>query len=207
MRPIDFVSLIRGLKFANTFNPYIHRCPLHDLDDAPVLRRSALLRILEKAVQTEVETVWIGRDLGHRGGRRTGLAFTDDLHVVSHGMRWNLTIKRATKGPPLIEQTAAVIWQVLSHIDMPIFLWNVFPLHPHEVGNPFSNRVHNAAERIAGESLLSELIAMIRPRRLIAIGNDAYRSVKRVSGLIEVTQVRHPSYGGQTRFIEQMRSS
>ena len=46
----------------------------------------------------------------------------------------------------------------------------------------------------------------VRPRRLIAIGNDAYRSVKRVSGLIEVTQVRHPSYGGQARFIEQMRS-
>jgi|SRR6266853_4442457 len=64
----------------------------------------------------------------------------------------------------------------IEAIDSPIFLWNVFPLHPRESGEPFSNRSHNAAERHIGEELLAELIRLVRPRRLFAIGNDAARS-------------------------------
>jgi len=26
-------------------------------------------------------TIWMGRDLGYRGGRRTGLALTDEAHL------------------------------------------------------------------------------------------------------------------------------
>jgi uracil-DNA glycosylase len=96
-----------------------------------------------------------------------------------------------------------VIWSVLDRITQPIFLWNVFPLHPHEEGDPFTNRAHNAKERRAGEDILCQLVVLIQPRRLIAIGNEAVDTARRISGSLEVTKIRHPSYGGQTQFLQQ----
>jgi uracil-DNA glycosylase len=53
--------------------------------------------------------------------------------------------------------------------------------------------------------VLAELIAMLRPRRLVAIGNDATKSALKLDGISSVLQVRHPSYGGQRDFIRQVR--
>ena len=94
--------------------------------------------------------------------------------------------------------------RVLSQIKASVFLWNVFPLHPHEPGNPFSNRSHNACERRAGEEFLSELILLLKPCRLVAIGNDAAQSAQRLCGQPKVIRVRHPSHGGKTQFSAQM---
>lgn len=49
------------------------------LDAEP--RRFAMLRC---ALEEPVDAIWIGRDLGYRGGRRTGLALTDDVHMTHH---------------------------------------------------------------------------------------------------------------------------
>ena len=204
MTPTCFVKELIGLDFKHTFNPYSDRCTAHDLDDAPPSRSQTLQAMLEAATERDIDSLWIGRDLGYRGGRRTGLAFTDDVHVQAHAARWELSVKRPTKGEEIAEQTAAVTWRVLSQINVSVFLWNVFPLHPHEPGNPFSNRSHNARERRAGEEFLSELILLLKPCRLIAIGNDAARAARRLGNLQGVIQVRHPSYGGQTQFLTQI---
>lgn len=205
MKPKEFVSTLSGVKFENVFNPYADRCMVHDLSNAPSCRAQALLDLLEAAVESEIDALWIGRDLGHRGGRRTGLALTDDVHLTIHAKRWNVSIQRSTTGSMVAERTAAVIWSVLAHLSAPVFLWNVFPLHPHEAGDPFSNRSHRPHERAVGEELLVELILMLRPRRLVAIGNDAAKTASRLAGIAEVVQVRHPSYGGQRDFIRQVR--
>ena len=93
---------------------------------------------------------------------------------------------------------------MLSQVDSHVFLWNVFPLHPHEPGEPFSNRSHKAAERRAGEKLLKKLIELIEPNRIIAIGNDAASAAMKALPKIEIIKVRHPSYGGQTEFLKSM---
>ena len=80
-----------------------------------------------------------------------------------------------------------------------------FPLHPFEPGLPFSNRAHNSKERSAGEELLEMLIDLLKPKRLIAIGNDAERAALKFSDHYDVVKVRHPSYGGQNVFLKQMR--
>ena len=204
MTPTCFVKELTGLNFRHTFNPYSDRCTAYDLDDAPRSRSQTLQAMLEAATEREIDSLWIGRDLGYRGGRRTGLAFTDDVHVQAHAKRWELSVKRPTTGKIVAEQTAAVVWQVLSRVKVPVFLWNVFPLHPHDPGNPFSNRSHNARERKTGEEFLSELILLLKPGRLVAIGNDAAQSAHRISSPPRVIQARHPSHGGRTQFSSQM---
>ena len=205
MRPKEFGAALTAMEFANVFNPYSDCCVEHDQDDAADRRRKALERLLTRAMHTGVESLWIGRDLGYRGGRRTGLALTDEAHIQAHGERWDLTLERCTRGPAMSERTAGTVWGVLNRIDVAVFLWNVFPLHPHEADRPLSNRAHNARERTAGEEVLRTLIGMLKPARLVPIGTAAAESVRRLAGCDEVVPMRHPSYGGQKEFREQAR--
>lgn len=202
-----FVKAVAALRFENCFNPYVDRCETHDRQDAPLQRAQALSAILESASATEIEDIWIGRDLGYRGGRRTGLALTDEVNAAAHMSRWGVEIERPTVGAVVAERTAAVIWTMLAQIEARIFLWNVFPLHPHEPDEPFTNRTHNSTERRAGEELLAVLIELLRPRRIFAIGNDAAQAARRVDHHLPVIAVRHPSYGGQTQFVAQIRTA
>lgn len=201
-----FVKTVAELQFENCFNPYSDCCKVHDRRDAPQRRAEILSAMLYRAIQKPIEAIWIGRDLGYRGGRRTGLALTDDVHIAQHVKRWNLDliVERPTMGTALAERTAAIIWNMLEQIDAHIFLWNVFPLHPHESGDPFTNRQHNACERRIGEDLLQELIGLLRPSHIIAIGNNAAAAAQRITDTIPVICVRHPSYGGQTQFQKQI---
>lgn len=202
------INSLSSLHFDNCFNPYVDCCPVNDHKDSPLERRRILLHILRAASLRSDLSFWIGRDLGYRGGRRTGMALTDDINFYAHGKRWNLDLVRPTHGTLCAERTASVIWDQLSQIDQaksPVFLWNVFPLHPYEEGSPFTNRPHNAYERRAGEQILLDLISFLKPTRLIAIGNDAFASVRRIAENVPIVHVRHPSYGGQADFTRSIR--
>lgn len=206
MSPQSFVKKLTSLKFENAFNPYSDVCPIYDLPDAPRRRIVLIATLLERAKLVEVDAIWIGRDLGYRGGRRTGFALTDDINFENHLNRWGIEAQRPTIGKVMSERTATVIWNVLDKIDANIFLWNVFPLHPHEVGNPFTNRKHSSNEQRAGVELLKQLIIILNPKRIIAIGNDAATVLGKMRTAIPLIKVRHPSYGGQKQFLEQMQA-
>lgn len=202
----DILSALGQLDFENTFNPYVDRCPVHDASEAPELRSYYLFEMLERAASSNLDAIWVGRDLGYRGGRRTGLALTDDIHFSDHLVRWGLEPKRPTSGAPVAERTAAAIWDILMRVTVPVFLWNVFPLHPYENGYPFSNRAHNARERKAGTNILISIVHYLKPQRVIAVGNDAFTVLSNALPDVDVYKVRHPSYGGQNEFMESMRS-
>lgn len=204
MTPKNFVNALSSLHIENTFNPYRDTCTVFDNTDAAKIRKHSLLKLVEAASKMEIDSIWIGRDLGYRGGRRTGLALTDDVNIERHAHRWGIEIPRVTNGAPIAERTAAVIWSALDKIEDNIFLWNVFPLHPYISGNSFTNRTHNSVERKIGEAILNELISTIKPKKIIAIGNDAAASASKIRKKLEINKFRHPSYGGQTIFLEQV---
>jgi len=202
----DFMDALCSIQLKDVFNPYTDHCPLHDRNDAAYLRRQNLERSLETAVNLKVKTIWIARDLGYRGGRRTGLALTDETHLNAYSALFQgLPIERATKGPPIGERTANVIWRMLARVEQPVFLWNVFPLHPHTPENPMTNRNHTAKERQACSWFLHTLIDLLKPDKVIAIGGEAHKAADSLG--ITSIQVRHPSYGGQNVFIRQIEEA
>ena len=204
--PWNFVSMVRELKFPNTFNPYSERCRQYDKPHAPEIRAGVLLDILRAADEADVDAIWIGRDLGHRGGRRTGLALTDDFRFSVHTKRWGVDVDRPTRGPMVRERTATVVWEMLERIEDNVFLWNLFPLHPFPKDDNYRNRAHSAIERDAGVEVLLMLVSLLRPRRIVAIGKDSARALKNKMVEADVWDVRHPSYGGERLFREQIAS-
>ncbi|MGE4341010.1 MAG: uracil-DNA glycosylase, partial [Pigmentiphaga sp.] len=187
-------------RLSSVFNPYADCCHIHDRADAAHVRRRNIVRCLDAALAAHVDTIWIARDLGYRGGRRTGVPLTDEIHLDQAAtLMGGIALDRATRGPAVAERTAAIVWSVLTRIGQPAVLWNIFPLHPHEADDPFTNRCHTRAEREATWPLLTALIAMIKPRRIVAIGRDAGIALSALDITVEI--VRHPSYGGQAEFI------
>ena len=201
MTPRSFVKALSHIRLDGVFNPYSERCAVYDRADADLRRRANLHTLIDAALHLHVDSVWIARDLGHRGGRRTGLPLTDEKRLPALAQAYGgLALRRATKGPPVAEQTATVIWKVLARINQPVFLWNIFPLHPFEPGNPLSNRRHTRTERRACQDLLFALLDILQPQRLVAIGRDARDALEEFG--LDHHPVRHPSYGGQAAFVE-----
>ncbi len=91
---------------------------------------------------------------------------------------------------------------MLSRIKEPVFLWNVFPLHPHDKSNQMSNRCHTAFERRACAKYMHNLVSLLKPEKIVAIGGDAHKAALDIG--VSTLRVRHPSYGGQNDFVEQI---
>lgn len=199
MTPASFVQALAAIRLPNVFNPYVDQCGVHDRANAPALRRRALRTYLESIMALGSNTIWMGRDLGYRGGRRTGLALTDEAHLPLFSRIYpGAEVAKATRGDIVAERTAAEIWGALSQLDIPPLLWNVFPFHPHEPGLPFTNRKFTAQELRTVNDLNGELMQMLRIDRIIAIGQDAASYATQFGAPVEC--VRHPSYGGTTEF-------
>lgn len=205
MNPTAFVDLLVEVRLNNVFNPYVDTCPVFDRVDAAAYRRGNLRTFLAAAVELEVDTIWMGRDLGHRGGRRTGVALTDEHHLSDLDRLYpGSKSRQATRGPAMAERTAAEIWDALGRIPRPPLLWNVFPFHPHEPDKPLSNRRFTAKELSDVDEINRVLIAWLGIRRIVAIGQDAAHYAKGFG--VEVLTVRHPSYGGVREFREGIQS-
>lgn len=199
MTPTSFVNALAGVQLPNVFNPYSDTCPVHDKRDAPAVRRRNLRTLLASAHALGIDTIWMGRDLGYRGGRRTGLALTDERHLPAMSRIYpGCESSRTTVGPEVAERTAAEIWAVLARLDVPPLLWNVFPFHPHDEGAPFTNRKFTGRELREVDELNATLISWLRIRRIVSIGQDAAAYAEKFG--VEVQCVRHPSYGGVTEF-------
>jgi hypothetical protein len=199
MNANTFVQALSKISLDNVFNPYSDICPDFDKKDAASIRRKNLRSYLTALHAVEVDTIWMGRDLGYRGGRRTGLALTDERHLKALEVLFpGIVFCQATNGPAVAERTAAEIWAALPYAPIPPLFWNVFPFHPHEQDSHLSNRRFTKTELTYVEDVNASLIEWLGIKRVISIGQDALQYAKRFG--VTVQSVRHPSYGGVSDF-------
>ena len=200
----SFIERLASVRLPNVFNPYAERCAQNDRPDAVLIRRKNLETYLDATIESGIDTIWFGRDLGYRGGRRTGVALTDEAHLpVLATLLGSDAIARATEGEAISERTATVIWGMVFEIGQLPFFWNTFPFHPYEAGEPMSNRAHTRHELQQVWDLNLELLDLLQPQKLVAIGNDAHKALTREG--LSCEYVRHPSYGGQADFVAGLR--
>ncbi|EVT70970.1 uracil-DNA glycosylase [Stenotrophomonas maltophilia 5BA-I-2] len=199
-----FVERLAGVSLPRVFNPYADVCVTHDKSvESPLIRKALLLSYLNAVREIDSRVMWMGRDLGYRGGRRTGVALTDEAHLSELGTLYGFAQpQRSTVGPIMAERTATEIWSVLRQISAPPMLWNVFPFHPYVDGDELTNRKFTAHEFAVASELNIQLIRILRIERIVAIGQDAAIYASKLG--VEVDQVRHPSYGGTSDFREGM---
>jgi uracil-DNA glycosylase len=198
-----FVDAMARMRLPDVFNPYSDQCSVHDDECSAVIRRLNLTAAVNAALSTGVRSLWVGRDLGYFGGRRTGLAFTDEAHLKDYERILGISgLRKATSGLLSRERSATIVWESIRAMGEPVFLWNVFPFHPHFPDNQLSNRPHTTEEAQLCRPFLTWLIERLRPREILAIGQHAHRALAQVG--VEVVHVRHPSYGGQREFRESV---
>lgn len=204
MTATQFVDQLSSIELPNVFNPYREVCAVADHSDSPAIRRQNLAHFLGAVETVGVHSIWLGRDLGYRGGRRTGIPLTDEFHLQLLAETYCIDgIAKATNGMDLQkERTATEVWKILSIIRQPIVLWNAFPFHPFEDNQPLTNRPHSVKEFELCHDILISLIEWLQPGVIITLGADAERAVTRLG--LSCERVRHPSYGGHVQFARQM---
>lgn len=198
----SFIDEIARISSPNAFNPYSDICACYDRPNANQIRSLNLQRALEACASADRFTLWIGRDLGYRGGRRTGIALVDDTTLNTYSKNIDSDLAIATVGPSINERTASVVGRALARITLPVFTWNVFPLHPFRRDDPFSNRPHTKEERRSTQFALRWLVDELQPDSIVAIGRDAQLALTEME--ISHLPARHPSYGGQNEFLTAM---
>ena len=186
------------------FNPWAMNCEAVDIEDSFRVRRENLRAVLCACTDAAEIDVWIGRDLGWRGGRRTGVALVDESSLDNYAQSIEVALRKATAGPSMRERTATEIHLARGRVSRKVFFWNVFPFHPHEKGKPQSNRMHTRRERDVGLVFLSRIIELLPVGRIVTIGNDATHALETTD--LKCYPVRHPSYGGQKEFHREINT-
>jgi uracil-DNA glycosylase len=173
------------------------------------LRRANLRRYLLMVEERRPAMILIGEAPSHRGARLTGIPFVSETLLVEGvalaaggrvlGMdagyqKTDETVRAST------EASATMVWGAIRKIDPLPLLWNAFPFHPFERGNPLSNRAPTPTELVEGERFLGWLLRLFPIQDVVAVGNSASRSLTRMQ--IAHTRVRHPSQGGKQKFVE-----
>ncbi|HEX6539765.1 MAG TPA: uracil-DNA glycosylase, partial [Candidatus Dormibacteraeota bacterium] len=188
-RAARIAALIDAVTQANigaTFNQF--RCSDGDDcgPDAPVIRRHNLRAYLGARLHAPV--LFIAEAGGWRGARYSGLSLFSErqfgpdepgLHYSSrHPGGWS-------------EPSATVVQAAIAPWKFDVVLWNLVPTHPRRGTDPHTNRTPTHSEMREGEPFARELIDVLQPRHLGAIGLVAARALGP-----DVPAIRHPSHGG-----------
>ena len=138
----------------------------------------------------------VGEAVSYRGGRLTGIPFVSetvmlcgiDLANGSHVLGSERGYRKADLSTRVsTEASATMVWGTIRDIEPLPLLWNAFPFHPFDAGNPLTNRMPTPAELEIGAPFVARLIPSLRNRT---------RRRDRQSGLIQPDAPRHPAREG-----------
>ena len=183
-------------RIVNTFNQFREAGP-DDEPDAPAIRLANLRHYLGQ--RSEADVVAVGEAAGYQGMRWSGIAFTSEFDLL----RWGLPYHRSSRrSRPWKEPSGTIVHGVLEELaaENRVILWNTVPTHPHG-DRELSNRHPTQAEIHAGIPFAERLIAIVKPRQLIAVGRVAEAALAHHGP----RYVRHPAQSGATAFRLGMR--
>lgn len=184
------------------FNPYATVDPATDRDGADRIRQRNLERYLTERDRLPRLFV-LAEAPGPWGCRFTGVPITSEEQLLDpsfpHGGE-----QASNRDTPHKEYSASIYWRVLAPYAMDLLTWNTVPFHPFKPGKPMSIRTPRVSEINRFTPLLRDMLDLLKPERVAAIGRKAERALGQVGA--EATYVRHPSQGGALLFEEGMRT-
>lgn len=181
-------------------NQYADEIEGIDRKGGATIRRENLLHYVS-SFKGRPELLLLGEAPGPWGCRFSGIPFTGE-GPLSRGELPFAGKQSSTSASPYSERSGTVFWELLAPYHPRFFVWNTIPFHPHLPGNYLSVRNPRWSEVKEYLPLLEELIAILKPQRIAAIGRIAERAVTAIGQ--QCTYVRHPSYGGVKLFREGM---
>lgn len=217
-----FIEKLQNYHGENVFNPWNEFDASCDIGErAPIIRSENLRRYLE--LRPNPKYLFIAEALGYQGGHFSGIAITSerillgehpdvDPKTVLGDWQYERTsdvnspmLNRTQKLKGFNEPTDTVVWNAIANHGLKTFecvLWNIFPFHPHQEGKLLTNRTPNTSELDIGVEYAKDLLEMYPGMKIIAIGANAAKTLKRYGFACE--EVRHPSMGGANKFREQV---
>jgi uracil-DNA glycosylase len=186
----------------STFNFYCQELTGIDLPGAAEIRRKNLEAYVSSFAERP-EMLLVGEAPGWRGCRFSGVPFTSEAQLCGgelpfQGMRSSLSSKAYR------EASATILWDTMRPLHPGFFIWNAFPLHLHQPGKPLSNRVPSRQEIRDGTQMLHQVVSLLAPRMVVAVGNSACAALDLAE--IEHVTVRHPAHGGARDFRKGIES-
>jgi len=142
--------------------------------------------------------VLVGEAPSWRGCRFSGIAFTAESLLLDPDFPLDGRRTSAFRDRPLSEASATIVWGCLAEHFPRFLLWNALPLHPHQPGEPLSNRTPRRSEVAEYGAVLSGVLERVGAEVVVAVGRTAERSLDDLG--IDATYVRHPSHGGARAF-------
>jgi uracil-DNA glycosylase len=141
----------------------------------------------------------IGEAHGERGCARTGIPFTDERRLRNGAHPFLASLRPAVNvAGSTSESTAGIVWSHLSRCEVVPAFWNAVPFHPRGEEKP--NRAPTRKEIVSCQVFLNEIVRLLAPDRVIAVGQTARLALMHV-GLDDFETVRHPSHGGKRAYI------
>lgn len=192
------------------FNQYNDSDARVDLPDAAQIRRKNLYNYF-RSFPKRPPVVVVGEAPGPWECRFSGIPFTGERQLVMlelpfHGRRSSKDnpILKVRKSTPYVSNSARIFWNVIKKYHPKFLVWNCVPIHPYKKGTILSVRTPTTTEVLYYSGLLSEIVSLLKPEKIIALGRKAEFSLQELG--IPCSYVRHPSQGGAERFkkgIEQ----
>lgn len=180
------------------FNPYSTSNSALDVPNAHLIRRANLTSYI--CDRREPPSVLILMEApGPWGCRFTGVPITSEQQLLdpSFPLKGSQTSLGAE---PHKEYSASIYWKTLLPFYRHIFTWNTVPFHPYKMGAPLSIRTPRTSEIDRFVGLLGQIVDVLSPQSVIAVGRKAESALKKVG--CEAVYVRHPSQGGATLFAQ-----